>query len=844
MMIEDSQRRWYRLWVPFLGLLSALTLGVYALTSLPAGDGSPLMPVDDAYIHFQYARQIARGEPYQYNPGQPSTSGATSLLYPYLLAVGALLGLEDLQLGWWALMIGGGALFGSAIAVTRIARFAGLSSNAAILTGAAFILSGAVTWHAYSGMETLVLICLLLWTLWGYLSRQYRVLIPAASLLAITRPEGSIMAVIAVVVCLIELLQQRHLWQRHHLWLLLPVLLTGLQPLLNRIVTGSFSPTGNQAKSLLGMIPFEWGEVLRRIGENITRTLTELITGFGEFGVPYLLPGLVLIALAGVAVWSVQNRRLTFLFLILLWLVALIGSISTLDTAFWHFKRYQMPMIALVVALSPFGLMLVQGRFRQRLSWGLVGLLMIFGVWSMAQFVGYYAMNTRSVALQPLAMARWLSQNTPADAVVAVHDVGMMRYLGDRTTIDMVGLTTAGAADWWRNGPGAVGEYLTVVEPRPDYIAAYNDARGLNYLAQTSVYGELLQGFEADYDPRFNVALGGPFQGIYQPTWVGVDAAGQVQSPLLLTYLTALKDAVLVGQIDVADLNSEQQHNYRWHNQSHVAGFATEFYQQQTLSCADASACIVTDGGRRLNGEERFRIDVQTGQDALLITRVHPLEAGLLQVYVGDQLTAEHWIPSIPGQWLEIPTLISSDMIVSDTPEIRLVPQGFVYMPYMHWVYQGRYEPPEADSEAGREAGREASILFQEGAIRLAFDYTYNAATRTLDGMIRWQITSDAEGDALLFIHVYDDPSQPPLAQADLRLGQGGLILQNALPGSYQETFSLNLEAVPLGEYTLAIGMYDPVTGQRLQGESADFTIDESAQRVMIGQIEVQTDAR
>ena len=78
----------------------------------------------------------------------------------------------------------------------------------------------------------------------------------------------------------------------------------------------------------------------------------------------------------------------------------------------------------------------------------------------------------------------------------------------------------------------------------------------------------------------------------------------------------------------------------------------------------------------------------------------------------------------------------------------------------------------------------------------------------------------------------------------DMRLGQGGLILQNALPGSYQDAFSLNLEALPAEEYTLAIGMYDPASGQRLQAETTEFTIDESVQRVMIGPIEVPADAQ
>jgi hypothetical protein len=828
--------------VLIIAVLCALAFSLYAFIGMRAGDGVPLMPVDDAYIHFQYARQIARGELYQYNPGLPPTSGATSLLYPYLLSIGSFLGLEDLQLGWWALFIGACGLFASSLAVFNITRFAGSHNIFAVALALAFILHGAMTWHAFSGMETMLLVSLLLWTLWGFLSRQFVVFIVATALLAVTRPEGSILAVFAVVAYAIELRQMHRLGRRQHLWLLVPVLFCGLQPLINWVVTGSFAPTGNQAKSLFGMIPFELGEVLRRVVANFSRAMAELVTGFGEHGVPYLLPGLAIITLTGVVVWSARSRGWGALFLILAWMLVLVVAIATLDTAFWHFKRYQMPLFALILALVAFSKTLIPERFNSRGLTALVVILMLFGLWSTVQFLNYYAMNTHSVATQPLAMAQWLSENTAPESIVAVHDVGVMRYLGDRTTVDMVGLTTAGAAEWWRNGPGAVGEYLTTLEPRPDYIAAYNDARGLSYLAQTSIYGELLQGFDADFDARFNVALGGHFQGVYRPTWVGVDAANNIQAPLMLNYLNGLEDAALVDQFDVADLHSEYRHQYAWDNQSLLAGFATELYQQQTLSCAEPT-CVVTDGGRRLNGAERFQIIVQSDQDVLLITRVHPLQAGTLHIYANEQLVAEHWIPSIPGQWLEIPTLIPSELVTTSPLDIRIVPQNFVYMPYMHWVYQGHFAPPQAPTSAVTP-----KLTLQAGAIQLAFDYTYAEDTQQLDAIVNWQMDANAQGDALFFVHLYDDLTQPPVMQVDARLGQGGLIIQNALPGWYADTYLFSIDMLPAGTYTLAIGMYDPVSGERTpvdaDATNFEFEMDTANQRVILGQIEVPTDAR
>ena len=90
--------------------LALLVLLVYATMSANIGGGQVVMPLDDAYIHFQYAHQIAVGQPYVYNPGLPPTSGATSFLYPYLLALGDLLGFRGLNLGLWAMGIGAAAL--------------------------------------------------------------------------------------------------------------------------------------------------------------------------------------------------------------------------------------------------------------------------------------------------------------------------------------------------------------------------------------------------------------------------------------------------------------------------------------------------------------------------------------------------------------------------------------------------------------------------------------------------------------------------------------------------------------------------------------------------------------
>src|SRR6185295_5257307 len=65
-----------------------------------SGDWSA--PLDDVFIHFDFARATARGYPFQWSEGNGYSSGGTSLLYPFLFAFGYWLGLRKLELVIWA----------------------------------------------------------------------------------------------------------------------------------------------------------------------------------------------------------------------------------------------------------------------------------------------------------------------------------------------------------------------------------------------------------------------------------------------------------------------------------------------------------------------------------------------------------------------------------------------------------------------------------------------------------------------------------------------------------------------------------------------------------------------
>src|SRR5690606_2964889 len=157
-----------------------------------------------------------------------------------------------------------------------------------------------------------------------------------------------------------------------------------------------------------GTVPFYWDDVIRRILDNFLRMWVEFITGVSPregLYVPYLVGPLALAFLIG-GLFSRRYRLVNAM--LLLWLLAGTASIATLDTAFWHFKRYQMPLIALLFPAAGWGLDWVVKRVgAQRavpLRYAIVPLCslgLIIALTTGAAFLDHFALNVGYVYAQP-----------------------------------------------------------------------------------------------------------------------------------------------------------------------------------------------------------------------------------------------------------------------------------------------------------------------------------------------------------------------------------------------------------------------------------------------------------
>src|SRR5579872_6903047 len=87
-------------------LLFAVWAAIWTLSSARAFYGYMLKqtrgewsaPLDDVFIHFDYARSTALGHPFEWVVGNGYSSGNTSILYPCVLAVGYRLGFTGAEL--------------------------------------------------------------------------------------------------------------------------------------------------------------------------------------------------------------------------------------------------------------------------------------------------------------------------------------------------------------------------------------------------------------------------------------------------------------------------------------------------------------------------------------------------------------------------------------------------------------------------------------------------------------------------------------------------------------------------------------------------------------------------
>jgi hypothetical protein len=425
-----------RVWL--LGLATMLVVALYVVVNHSLG-----FPLDDAWIHQDFARTLAQHGVFAYAPDRGG-AGATSPFWVLLLTPAQLLpGSAPLWLVIvWAEALGALALFGLAWATSSLAELwlADVAERwralGALAAGLAVITEWHLTWAALSGMETSLFVLLSVLLLLG-VSRVWR---PAwlgtlAALLTTTRPEGVVLALLVALALALRSGERLHLvpqrWRRVLVYLGVYVL--GLLPLLllNEVAAGSLLPSTFYAKG-----------VYYALG---TSELTRL-AGYGVGVLGFLVSSpLVALGLPGAAyaLWRARHDwRCETQWLALAWAFALIGVYAIHLPVVYQNGRYLMPVLPVLLALGVTGSVrfMSAGSYRV-LAGALLVLALAMAVLSVGRGAGIYAANVRYINGYQVETALWLRTHTPAAALVATHDIGAIGYFSDRQVIDLGGLT-------------------------------------------------------------------------------------------------------------------------------------------------------------------------------------------------------------------------------------------------------------------------------------------------------------------------------------------------------------------------------------------------------------------
>ncbi len=642
--------------------------------------GHPGGALDDSFIHFQYARAIAEGHPFRYEAGEPRTMGATSALWPLILAPFYLLGCTGLNILWPAWILSFIAFGFLAHEVYRLTTpLAG--EHAAVGAGAMVLAFSPFTWCAGSGMEVMPFAFALTRAVrrsseWvearpaarsGALERELLVLAFVAPLF---RPEGALASLVVAA----ALVAAPGPGRGGRLRALLPLLGAIAPQVLSAVVTGHLRSNTAEVKLLPGNPYYQGGALVAAVRANLHTLVDTLLEG-EVWSAEFIPHGSMPFALAGVGclLWRAKVSRRPVLFRALsVFLMAVAISVPCAYVSFlWNRLRYLWPfapfwLVGLACLTRSLGDVLGTLRPRLRVA-GPITAGLVVGLFAMKLdgTVGDLAMSVSGIDRQQVALGKWARESLPAGARVGVNDTGAIAYFGDHPTFDVVGLTTQGEGRYWVAGAASRFEhyerlYATDPGALPQYFIVYPE-----WMALPAVLGTRL--FDATVTD--STILGGQTMSVYEADYSKL-GSGE------LPWTTAVKDAKLLDALDVADLDSERRHAYE------LLG-AADGDEVVTQAAAPDGASVV-DGGRRERARERFRIRVAEKDHAAVlgVARLEASEPTRVDVLVDGKSAAS--FAAFPGEWVEQAMLL---LDVPATAVIELVPDTGRLTTYHYWFF-------------------------------------------------------------------------------------------------------------------------------------------------------------
>ena len=625
--------------------IALLCLGVssaYILSMLAVTEGHFVPQVSDLYLIAQYAKGFAEGHPFQYNPGEAPTTGATSLLHTLFLAAAHFIGFRGEGLIAFAILSGACFGFLTALQVYRAGHILAGSARIAMLGTALVIVNGPLAWSFHYGADIALVLFLSSWLFAAWLegagtdsSASMRFVLPAC-LLALTRPEAAVLVSGLAAWTVWDERQKTGKWRLRAAWFL-PTLAAILAPLGFSILTGSAANTSFAQKLLsanwggfsAAVLSVEyWSDILRGVLLGFYPASQRLGLGGGNapyFAAPFLL---VFVFLALIKRSPEVRRAGAFL------LGALITALLVTPTIHLgvHSNRYLLFVLPPLLILFSLGLEQVAVGIESGLRAPrlvafrrLSVLALVFAGLSVARFALVYADSASSVFRKDEALFEFIRTRLPEGATF-LNNGSAIEYRTGRRSVNLSGVVTPDFADILpvETEAGAF-ELLSRPSfgPLPPYLIAYD-----SYIAGSPSWSALVGG-----PPLFvTSSLEGSELAIY-PT--RSDLVGRQRE---LVRLELPGDLTLVDRVNVADPIDERSHRYRWRSSVGTRSLFAALKLDTYRGLGRGSGRELADGGRIIIGFEE--VDVATpspNADLWIAVRTHPEPSARLRHPEGER---------------------------------------------------------------------------------------------------------------------------------------------------------------------------------------------------------------
>ena len=435
-------------------LAAALPLAVFMLTERSVAGGAGF-PLDDSWIHLHFARNLAEGAGFAYNPGRP-VAGSTAPLWTLLLAASVLVGGASVAT---AKVLGIACALGAAVLTRRAAQAWGAPPGVAGVAGVALLWAGPIAWGALSGMEVTLAALLVAAALVAHAAERAWLTATLAGLAVTARPEAALLIPFLVL--------SRPLTPvRLAAFVLVPAVVIAPMVAFSYATVGAPYPATAAAKVEGGLVGWLGG-----LREPLSLTLAlrpwvYLREWASWLALTHVLLPLLLVP-ALVLAWRRRGRALGVVGLALLAHPLGMALLAPYRGPGFQEGRYSVQLLplALVVVAVGLGATLQRGRRLALLAW------LALALWALVPAAERYAWGVQNIEAMQVRLGHWVAANTAPRARLAVNDIGAIAFVSRREIVDLMGLVTPEILPYRRQGEDGLIRFVNQV--CPDYVIIF-----------------------------------------------------------------------------------------------------------------------------------------------------------------------------------------------------------------------------------------------------------------------------------------------------------------------------------------------------------------------------------